>query len=195
MTVGERIKLARKKAGMTQADLAQKLGIPFQGVSQWERDIRNPKIETLRRIAEALNCPLVFLAGGTDEGHSIQKDLIQNNNLAGLDVFLGREPGTFQGVEKISEDIKEFGSRKIKTTKYKLKIKGYDGNAFFIDREEIDSNLLIRAENIFRELNIAGQREAIKLLEILKGKKEYQKEQIIWEQEGDSDAVDPQEDN
>lgn len=55
MTTGQRIKAARKKAGMTQVDLSQKLDIPFQSISQWERDIRNPKYETLQRIAAALD--------------------------------------------------------------------------------------------------------------------------------------------
>lgn len=54
MTTGQRIRAARKAANMTQAELAQKLGIPFQSISQWERDIRNPKKETLIRIADAL---------------------------------------------------------------------------------------------------------------------------------------------
>ena len=54
MTTGQRIKEARKNAGMTQIELAQKLNIPFQSVSQWERDVRKPKVETLRRIANAL---------------------------------------------------------------------------------------------------------------------------------------------
>ena len=54
MTVGECIKAARKKAGMTQKELADKLGIPYQGISQYERGIRNPKIATVKKIAEAL---------------------------------------------------------------------------------------------------------------------------------------------
>lgn len=54
MTTGQRIKAARKAAGMTQAELAQKLDIPFQSISQWERDIRKPKKETLENIAKAL---------------------------------------------------------------------------------------------------------------------------------------------
>lgn len=54
MTTGQLIKAARQKAGMTQAELAEKLGISYVGVSQWENDLRNPKRETLRRIAEAL---------------------------------------------------------------------------------------------------------------------------------------------
>lgn len=55
MTTGQRIKAARKKANMTQAELAQKLEIPFQSISQWERDIRKPKKETLESIAKELN--------------------------------------------------------------------------------------------------------------------------------------------
>lgn len=54
MTTGQRIKAARKGAKMTQAELAEKLGIPYQSVSQWERDTRNPKYETLKKIADAI---------------------------------------------------------------------------------------------------------------------------------------------
>lgn len=54
MSVGDRIRAARKKAGMTQAELASKLGLPWQSISQWERDARNPKIEALEKIAMAL---------------------------------------------------------------------------------------------------------------------------------------------
>ena len=54
MTTGQRIKAARKKAGMTQADLAKKLGISYVNISQLEKDQRSPKLETLQRIAAAL---------------------------------------------------------------------------------------------------------------------------------------------
>ena len=56
MSVGQNIKKARKKAGMTQKELAQKLGLSFQSIAQWENDLRNPKVETLRKIANALEC-------------------------------------------------------------------------------------------------------------------------------------------
>ena len=40
MTVGERIKAARKKAGMTQKELADKLGIPIrESVSTKEESV------------------------------------------------------------------------------------------------------------------------------------------------------------
>ena len=55
MTTGQRIREARKQAGMTQEDLAEKLGISFVGVSRWENGSRNPKFETLKKIASALS--------------------------------------------------------------------------------------------------------------------------------------------
>lgn len=58
MTTGQRIKAARKNRGFTQAKLAEKLGIPYQSIGQWERDIRNPKFRTLMRIADALDVPV-----------------------------------------------------------------------------------------------------------------------------------------
>ena len=67
MTTGQRIKAARKAAGITQAELADRLGISYVGVSQWENDLRNPKIETLQRIATALEIPVWQLIPATDQ--------------------------------------------------------------------------------------------------------------------------------
>ena len=56
MSIGENIKNLRKKAGITQQELADRIGIPFQSISQWECGKRNPKYITVIRIAEALEC-------------------------------------------------------------------------------------------------------------------------------------------
>lgn len=61
MTTGESIRAARKRAKMTQADLAKKLNVPYQSIGQWERGTRKPKYETLKRIAEALSIPITNL--------------------------------------------------------------------------------------------------------------------------------------
>ena len=75
MSVGSRIKKMRMSAGMTQADLASALNVPFQSISQWERDIRNPKVETLEKIASALNCSPYYLRTG-EQGLRI-KDVLE----------------------------------------------------------------------------------------------------------------------
>lgn len=61
MTVGERIRKARKSSGLTQIQLAAKLGISPVNISQLENDQREPKTETLQRIAEALNINFLYL--------------------------------------------------------------------------------------------------------------------------------------
>lgn len=58
MTTGQLIKAARKKAGMTQKELGAKLGVAYQTLAQWENDLRNPKLDTLQRIASALGVPV-----------------------------------------------------------------------------------------------------------------------------------------
>lgn len=58
MQIGHNIKNLRKAAGLTQKQLGEKLGISFQSIAQWETGKRIPKIETLRKIAAALNCDI-----------------------------------------------------------------------------------------------------------------------------------------
>ncbi len=43
------------------------MGISYQAVAQWENDLRNPKIETLRAIANALGVPVSDLTGTVNE--------------------------------------------------------------------------------------------------------------------------------
>lgn len=53
-TTGQLIKLARKKAGLTQVELGKKLGVTSAAISQFERTNANPTFETLDKIADAL---------------------------------------------------------------------------------------------------------------------------------------------
>lgn len=54
MTVGEKIKQIRKEKGLTQKALGELLSISEGMVRQYELGIRNPKIETIEKIASAL---------------------------------------------------------------------------------------------------------------------------------------------
>lgn len=62
MSTGKRIQEARKKAGLTQKELGERLGISYQTIAQWENDLRNPKITTLQKIAGALGIDWTNLA-------------------------------------------------------------------------------------------------------------------------------------
>ena len=54
MTFGENIKRIRKEKKMSQHDLGLKLGVKQQTVAQYEKAKNTPKLETVRRLAEAL---------------------------------------------------------------------------------------------------------------------------------------------
>lgn len=54
---------ARKSSGMTQNQLAQKLGVSAQAVSKWERGISCPDITIIDEIADALDLSLQELLG------------------------------------------------------------------------------------------------------------------------------------
>lgn len=55
MTIGQSIKMARTKAGLTQKQLAEKSGIATITLQQYERDVREPKLVTIAKIAHALD--------------------------------------------------------------------------------------------------------------------------------------------
>lgn len=54
MTLAEKIKLARTKSGMTQKEVASRMEISQQAYGQYESGKREPKPETIARIANAL---------------------------------------------------------------------------------------------------------------------------------------------
>ncbi len=63
LEIGQSIQEARKKAKLTQKELAEKVGIATITVQQYERGVRTPKIETLQKIAQALNIDVGVLYG------------------------------------------------------------------------------------------------------------------------------------
>lgn len=51
-TMGEMIAALRKEKGMTQQELADKMGVTDKAVSKWERNISCPDVAVLPRLAE-----------------------------------------------------------------------------------------------------------------------------------------------
>lgn len=87
MTTGARIKAARKTAGITQSELANRLGVSQAMVAQYESDSRNPKFETLQKIADALEVPIYTLIdSGFGALNSVLPTNMQGANLDGAKV-------------------------------------------------------------------------------------------------------------
>ncbi len=60
--IGIGIKNARLAVGITQAELARRLGVTPQAISQYERGEKKPKIETIKKIADALGASWFHLS-------------------------------------------------------------------------------------------------------------------------------------
>lgn len=72
--VGKQIKEARKKCGLTQAQLAEKAGISRSYLADTERGSYNPSLKTLLKIAEVCNVDLNFLVGMLEIQTSVRRD-------------------------------------------------------------------------------------------------------------------------
>ena len=59
--IAENITKLRKRAGMTQSDLADKLNYSDKAISKWERGENVPSIETLYEIAKIFDVNIEFL--------------------------------------------------------------------------------------------------------------------------------------
>lgn len=51
-TLGMMIAALRKEKGMTQLELAEKMGVTDKAVSKWERDLSCPDVNSLPKLAE-----------------------------------------------------------------------------------------------------------------------------------------------
>ncbi len=58
MTVGEKIKKLRKERGWSQSELGEKVGIPAQNISRYEKNKAAPRETTLAVFAEAFGLPV-----------------------------------------------------------------------------------------------------------------------------------------
>lgn len=71
MTLGEKIKLQRKKHDMSQRDMAECLFVSRQAVSKWEADKGIPDIENLRQIAALFNISLDYLVNDESQDDDV----------------------------------------------------------------------------------------------------------------------------
>ena len=56
--MGEKLRAARLAAGMTQGQLAEKVGCHQKDISRWENGQREPVASTLKKLAQALECSM-----------------------------------------------------------------------------------------------------------------------------------------
>lgn len=67
-TFGDRVAAARDAMGLSQADLARKLGVKLKTVQGWEDDLSEPRANKLQLLSGVLNVSLMWLLNGEGEG-------------------------------------------------------------------------------------------------------------------------------
>ena len=63
VTFGASLKRLRMERGLSQEELARRLGTSKQAISRYENGARVPKISTVSALAAALDAPLTALTG------------------------------------------------------------------------------------------------------------------------------------
>lgn len=73
MSIGERITELRKKADLSQGQLASLLDVSRQAVSKWENDTSSPDTLRLIRLADVLSTDVEYLATGKVSPKKVEK--------------------------------------------------------------------------------------------------------------------------
>lgn len=116
MEVGKRIQQFRKQAGLTQKQLAERVGVVTGTIQQYELGKREPRFEQLSKIAEALDIAeadlygkdawLLVVQGHAETYHSYEKmGYTFSESERKLIGFFGllNEAGKATAIDRISE--------------------------------------------------------------------------------------------
>ena len=75
MTIGEKIYTLRTKNGMTQEQLAEKMGVSRQAISKWESDVSVPELGKLKSLANLFRVTLDELMGQEPVEETVVKEI------------------------------------------------------------------------------------------------------------------------
>lgn len=74
MTFAEKLQDSRKRAGLSQEQLAEKLSVSRSAVAKWENDNGMPDIDNLKAIAQLLDVSIDYLL---DDGGTLAFDVMR----------------------------------------------------------------------------------------------------------------------
>jgi ribosome-binding protein aMBF1 (putative translation factor) len=69
MVTGDLMREARRRAGLTQAELGRRIGKPQSVIGRWERGEVLPSFETLRDLIRACGFELTFRLAARDDSY------------------------------------------------------------------------------------------------------------------------------
>jgi transcriptional regulator with XRE-family HTH domain len=74
---GKVLSMQRRKKGLTQTDLGERIGLSKRAISYYEREAKNPSLEIINKISKALNLsPKIFIDQTASSSDKIYDDTI-----------------------------------------------------------------------------------------------------------------------
>ncbi|HEY3947619.1 helix-turn-helix transcriptional regulator [Phenylobacterium sp.] len=75
--IGARLRTRRRQLGLSQSDLAERLGVSFQQVQKYERGANRVAASTLLVAAQVLNTSIAWLVGEEASGREDDEDVFR----------------------------------------------------------------------------------------------------------------------
>ena len=192
MTTGERIKIARKSRGLTQKELAEKIGFSTVCVAQWENNSRTPKWDALLKVATALELDACDLMGDAELNDFSKLYGNYDDRVASafhdLDIIIENEihklghSGQHVTISKLRHAIADDVSRLATAHRVRKKdlyhvLDGYSSYPQFDSDDIIDTTdeTLVSVIDIMQDLNADGRSAALRHLNELKQIPAYRK--------------------
>jgi len=156
MFVPERLKTIRLAKGLTQKQLADKCGINDANLRKYENGKQNPKIETLKKIAKALDIsPLFFDNDVLDDNEFIYAIKENNCGSTKLEEY-GEIIEDLHHIYKSGLNPEDYGY-KVNSKPNRIKLLGIDPNFLYDKANELNNNNEITTEIDYKETNKAIQ--------------------------------------
>lgn len=159
MTFAENLKRKRKEKGFSQKEIAEKLGVSQPSYAQYETGKRNPKFETVKKIAAALEIDVYDLL---ITGDMTPREAMQILRAVEAKQYIQNSENKTEGEQKIARRINELEAM----AKSKPRI---DKMLNLLSlKNEIDNNLKL--------LNEDGHRKTLEHIEMLTEIPKYRKD-------------------
>lgn len=161
MSFSDRLKKARKNAKMTQAKVAEKMGVTPAMIAQYETGKRNPKFETVKKIAAALEIDVYdLLIDGDMTPHEAMSIL----RAVDAKQYIQNTENKTESEQKLEYRIHQFESM--------AKPRPDFNN--ILHQLKVESNI----KQILAFLNIDGQKELLHQAELISKIPEYRTDRV-----------------
>lgn len=190
MTVGERIRAARKAKGLTQKQLGEACGIAEPTIRRYELGKLNPKFSTLKKIGKALHVTASYLQGYETEEATRLLEALKAKDYDTVENLLGIPNGSF--IPLNDEEVASIEREQLETRKNLFIVRTHFSAYspyFFSDKMRECWDIII--PTVF-SLNLDGQQAVVKAICDLAKIPEYQKDFSQPSESGQTQEPPPQ---